>query len=283
NWFPVKERAKANSAWLVGLMVGPMIGVPLIAAIVGSNGWRVSFYVLAGISLIPLVLLAFLAPDTPRQSRFTNQAEVDYIEAGSVTATAEATGSTWSFVKKLDFWLVVVAFLASSSMFWGGMTWLPTYLNVARKFSWAEMGLLASLPYLLGAITTLLFGIIADRFVKKAIFPTIALSGAALSILAAALVPHNLGSALLLGLAFAFIGTGLSSYWTIMQNNVGRASVGAAAGVMNGVAQIGSAFIPTIVGALIGTAGAYTNGLLFLVCMGLLGAICAVILLVRGK
>jgi sugar phosphate permease len=283
NWFPLKERGKANSAWLVGLMVGPMLGVPLIAALVKADGWRYSFYVLAAISLIPMILIAFLAPDHPTQSRFTNQAEVAHIQSDAVATGDTPARADWSFLKSGNFWLIVVAYLASSSMFWGTMTWLPTYLSVARKFAWAQMGFLASLPYLLGAATVLIFGAVADRFVKKAIFPTVALTGTALSILAAALVSDNVTSALLMAVAFAFLGSGLSSYWTIMQNTVHRGSVGAAAGVLNGVAQIGSAFIPTIVGILIGTAGAYTNGLLFLVVMGAVGAVSAGVLMARGK
>jgi len=286
NWFPLKERGKANSAWIVGLMVGPMVGVPLIAALIKANGWRVSFYVLAGISLIPLILIALFAPDHPGQSRFVNQAEIDYIKADVPieAAGSEAdAGSVWGFLRSADFWLLVVAYLCSSSVFWGSMTWLPTYLSVARKFSWAQMGFFASLPYLLGAATVLIFGVVADRFVRKAVFPTIALAGAAASILAGALVQDNLGSALLITLALGFLGIGFSSYWTILQGSVSRSRVGAAAGVLNGVSQFGSAFVPTIVGALIGTAGAYAVGLVFLVGMGALGAICAGVLVARGK
>jgi MFS family permease len=283
NWFPLGERSKANSAWLVGLMVGPMLGNPLIAWIVGVSDWRMSFYVLAGISLIPLILIALLAPDTPRQSSHVNAAELAYIENGSPSPTGAAT---WSFLRQGDFWLVTIAFLASSSMFWGCIAWLPIYLKVARGFSWTAMGLLSSLPFLCATITVLVFGVVADRREKKAVFPTIALAGTALSILAASLVADNLGSALLLILAFAFLGSGVPSYWTIMQNNVARPSIGIAAGVLNGVSQIGSAFIPTIVGALVGTANAsghWASGLAFLVGMGLLGAACSLALMLRGK
>jgi len=283
NWFPMRERAKANSAWLVGLMVGPMLGNPLIGWLVSVSSWQMSFYVLAGISLIPLILIALLAPDTPRQSRYVNAAELAYIEAG---APAPAGPATWSFLMRGDFWLVTIAFLASSSMFWGCVAWLPTYLKVARDFSWGAMGLLSAMPFLCAAITVLVFGAVADRCTKKAVFPMVALAGAALCILAASLVADNMNSALFLILAFAFLGSGIPSYWTIMQNNVPRPSIGIAAGVLNGVSQIGSAFIPVIVGALVGTANAsghWAAGLAFLVLMGLLGAACSLALMLRGK
>ncbi len=37
NWFPLHERARANSIWAVGLMVGPAIAVPLCSALL-QNG-----------------------------------------------------------------------------------------------------------------------------------------------------------------------------------------------------------------------------------------------------
>ena len=172
--------------------------------------------------------------------------------------------------------------MCSSSVFWGTIGWLPNYLRIARGFSFAELGFLVSLPYILGAITVVVFGAIADRFTHRAIFPTIALFGAAVCVFLGATVTSNLGSALILSLSMGFIGVGLSSYWTMMQNIVSHDSVGMAAGVMNGVSQILSAFVPTIVGAMIAfTGGNYSAGLMFLVGAGLLGGICMAVCTVK--
>lgn len=288
NWFPLRERGKANSAWLVGLMVGPMLGNPLITWIIGGQGWRASFWWLAAFSLIPLSLVWFFTRDTPEESPHANEAEVRYIRDNSGTKTTqiegEHAGGRWHFLTDWRYWLIVLAFTASASMFWGTVAWLPSYLKVARGFTWAQMGLLSSLPYLLGAITVLVFGAIADRYAKKGIFPTIALTGAAVSIFSAANVSDNMSSALLMSLALAFIGVGLSCYWTMMQGLVQRSSVGQAAGVMNGVSQFASAFIPTIMGAIVGTATAAGNwygALVTLAGVGLVGAILMLILTVK--
>ena len=67
-----------------------------------------------------------------------------------------------------------------------------------------------------------------------------------------------------------------------MQNIVSKEAVGTAAGIMNGVASFGSAFIPTIVGYLIELSGGnYTSGLMFLVAMGSLGGLCSAALALR--
>ena len=64
----------------------------------------------------------------------------------------------------------------------------------------------------------------------------------------------------------------------------GLARVGQAAGVMNGVSQFASAFIPTIMGAIVGTATAAGNwygALVTLAGVGLVGAILMLILTVK--
>jgi sugar phosphate permease len=290
NWFPPAERGKANSAWLLGIMVGPMLSIPLITVLVQSSGWRFSFAVLCALSFLPLALIWFFAADKPSQSGFVNAAELEHIESGlraerEKAAEAAAAGQSSvarGFLADYRFWLVTIAFMCSASMFWGTMAWLPSYLKNARNFAWKEMGSLATLPYVLGAVTIVVFGVIADRTARKAIFPTIALFGAATCIYMGATVSDNVTSAYFMSAAIGFIGVGLASYWTIMQNIVETRTVGSAAGVMNGVASFGSAGVPFVIGYLIEkTGGNYTAGLLFLVILGALGGVCALALAAR--
>lgn len=288
NWFPPSERVRANSAWLVGIMVGPALAMPMVSMFVSNSGWRASFFFLIAISLIPMALVWFFTADQPRQSKMANKAEVDYIERGlqaesaAHAAKAATTGGvSKKFYLDYQFWMITFAFLCSASMFWGTMAWLPSYLKVARNFTWAQMGSLSSLPYILGTVTVLLFGYIADRSSRKAIFPMIALGGAAFSIYMGANVADNVTSAYFMSAAIGSLGIGLASYWAIMQTIVPSSSIGSAAGIMNGVASIGSAFVPTIVGFFIQASGSYVGGLMFLVGMGALGAVCSLILTLK--
>lgn len=289
NWFPPAERARANSAWVLGIMIGPMVSIPLISAIVHSSGWRMSFAVLAALSLVPLGLIWFFTADTPRKSRLANDAERDLIEKGLEAEQAAAAVAAQSrheaersFLADYRFWLVTAAFMCSASMFWGTTAWLPSYLKVVRNFSWSEMGSLATLPYVLGAIAVVVSGLVADKTTHKALFPTVALAGAATSIYLGATVADNVTSAYCMSATIGFIGLGLASYWTIMQNIVPVRTVGSAAGVMNGVTSLGSAAVPALVGWLIQqTGGSYTAGLFSLVVIGLIGGVCSLVLALK--
>ncbi|HMN57764.1 MAG TPA: MFS transporter [Ottowia sp.] len=185
----------------------------------------------------------------------------------------------------MRYWLIVVAFLCSAGMFWGVLAWLPAYLKTARGFSWAQMGSLATLPYVAGVVTIIIAGIVADRMQRnKAILPVIALFGAAAGIWASVHAADNTTSALAMTAAIASLGIGLATYWTMMQAIVAKASVGVAAGVMNGVASLGSAGIPALVGYLIASnGGSFTAGLSFLVALGVVGGLCMLVLFVTRR
>ena len=279
NWFLPRERARANSAWLLGIMIGPMIAMPLLSALVSSHGWRTSFFMLALLSLLPLILVWYFTADRPGESARVGSLELAHIETGLAREAAQmaalAPAGQASFLRDFRFWLVVVAFLCSASIFWGTMAWLPSYLKVVRGFTWAQMGNLTTLPYVLGAINVLVFGFLADVLKRKSTFPMIALLGAAACLYAGAHADDNYLSAYYLSGAIGFLGIGLASYWTVMQGIVDPAHVGTAAGVMNGVASLGSALMPMAVGYLIERTGSYSSGLNFLVAMGALGAACA--------
>ncbi|WHZ12028.1 MAG: putative MFS-type transporter [Burkholderiaceae bacterium] len=274
NWFPPSERARANSAWLLGITVGPMIAIPMITAVVAGAGWRASFFVLVLLSLIPLTLVWFFTSDEPRGSRFANAAEVEYIEAG---LRAEQQGAPSGQLS--------MAFLCSAGMFWGVLAWLPAYLKTARGFSWAQMGSLATLPYVAGVVTIIIAGVVADRMQRnKAILPVIALFGAAAGIWVSVHAASNTASALAITAAIASLGIGLATYWTMMQAIVAKSSVGVAAGVMNGVASLGSAGIPALVGYLIASnGGSFTAGLSFLVALGVVGGLCMLVLFIARR
>ncbi|WP_434510141.1 MFS transporter [Desulfitobacterium sp. AusDCA] len=288
NWFPIRERGKANSAWLLGLFVGPAIAMPIFVQLTTNWGWRSTFTTLALVGLIPLLLIAVLTKDRPSVSKLTNQQEIDYIKNGSDLSTsssaeAETEGTLKNlFLKDYRFWFLTIAYLGSSSIWWGTMAWLPSYLKTIRNFSFAQLGSLASLPYILGAITVIVCGYWSDRTGKRTVFGAVGLTLASLFILFGAKAQDNYISAYLLSCGIGSIGIGIHSFWSALQNITPPRQLGAASGILNGVAQFGSAFIPTVIGFFIQlSGGSYNGGLFFLVGLGLMGAALMAVLAVK--
>lgn len=289
NWFPPHERGKANAVWLVGLMIGPAFAMPFFTWAIQGFGWRSTFFVLVAFGLLPLILLWFWTTDYPREHKGVNKAERDLIEAGQkaekeLEAQAGHT-SVWEdmkvFIFNYRFWLLTIFYFCLASIFWGMLAWLPSYLKVARGFSWAAMGAWASLPYLLGIVSVLFFGYLSDKVGRRAPFAAISMIGAAAGIYFGAYAPDNNTAAILLSLGIASIGIGLPSSWSLLQQIVPGRAIGAGAGMMNGISNGGSAFAPVLIGFFISVTGSYIGGLMFLVGLGLLGAFCMTILSVQ--
>jgi sugar phosphate permease len=284
HWFPPKQRGKANAVWLVGLMVGPAIAMPFFTWIIHTLGWRPTFFVLASIGLVPLALLWFFTTDHPRQNRWISSAEREAIEAGlkaELEAEAAVSGQAAgmkAFVGNYRFWLLTVFYTCFASVWWGTMTWLPSYLKEARGFSWAAMGAWASLPYCLGTINVILFGWLSDRLGRRAPFAALSMLGAAAGIYFGAHAPDNNTAAILISLGIASIAIGLPSVWTLLQQIVPGRSVGAGAGMMNGVSNGGSALAPVAIGFFISITGGFMGGLMFLVALTLIGFACMSVL-----
>ena len=286
NWFPPHERGKANGVWLIGLMAGPAFAMPFFTWVVSSWGWRPSFFVLGALGLIPLALLWFYVTDRPREHKGVNSAELEYIESAlEVEAAEEAKLKTESLSQRLSsfvfnyrFWLLTVNYFCIACVWWGTMAWLPSYLKAARGFSWAQMGAMSSLPYVLGGISILFFGHLADKLGRRAPFIAIAHLGSALGIYFGAMATDNITAAILISMGIASVAIGLPSSWSILQQIVPGKAIGAGAGMMNGLSNGGSAFAPVLIGFFISLTGNYIGGLMFLVGVAIIGCICMAVL-----
>jgi sugar phosphate permease len=289
NWFPPGERGKANAVWLVGLMAGPAVAMPFFSWIIKALGWRPTFFVLAAMGLVPLALLWLFTTDHPRRQRRISRAELDAIEAGlKAEREAEAAAGKLSFSSNIKafignyrFWLLTVFYCCFASVWWGTMSWLPSYLKEARGFSWKAMGAWASLPYWIGVANIVIFGYLTDRIGRRAPFAAFSMLGAAAGIYFGAHAPDNTTAAILISLGIASIAIGLPAIWTLLQQIVPARAVGAGAGMMNGVANGGSALAPVAIGFFISVTGGYMGGLMFLVGLTLIGFVCMAVLAVQ--
>lgn len=181
--------------------------MPVSAWIVSNWGWRVTFYVLAALSFIPMFLLWQYVTDTPRQNKRINKAELDYIEdalksesAGEEVKTERLSQRLASFCCNYRFWVVVVHYMSFTCIWWGMMTWMPSYLKTARGFSWSAMGMLSSLPYVISLITLWCFSHIADKIGRRAQFVAVGFLVSAICIYSGAYVRDNMTSAILLSI-----------------------------------------------------------------------------------
>ena len=284
-WFPPSERGGANAIWTSGQRVGMTFAVPLLTLTLSLWGWRSVFFLQAALILILVIpSIWFLTGDAPEVMARVGIRERNYIteSRGSERAKREGGSSHLSdLLRTYRFWLMVIYHFAILATLSGLTTWLPKYLRDERGFNLRGMVLFASLPYLGSFLSSLVFGFLSDRLGRRAILCTLSLSGSAISIGLAALVPGAVVSGLLMVLGMILWGMGTPVYYAIMQNIIPGPIMATGIGIDNGLANFGSAMAPAVIGFLIAATGSYAAGLLFISVLGLIGAVGAAVLAVQ--
>lgn len=185
------------------------------------------------------------------------------------------------FIFNYRYWLLIVYYSCHASIFWGIMSWLPSYLKLARGFSWAAMGIWSSVSYVFATLSVILVGYLSDKVGRRAPFNVMSMSLAAAGMYFGALADNNIASVALISLANAALGLGMPISWAILQEMVPAKAIGTGAGIMNGCSNGIAAFSPVLIGLFISLTGGYIGGLMFIVVMALLAATCAVVLVIQ--
>lgn len=287
NWFPIQERGRANAAWIIGQSLAPAAAMPLFTYIIGSYGWRESFHVALVITIIPLFLFWFYTTDKPKTHKKVNSLELKHIEEGLAKENEDSVikETLWQrikqFITNYRYWLLVYWYVSLNFVFWGMVSWLPSYLKTARGFSWSEMGWLSSLPFLAAIITKAFAGWFADRTGRCAPILCAAMVLGGLGTYLAVIAPGKYLAAALLIISFGFGNMAAPAAWTLLQGLVNGKSLSTAGGTMNAIAAFCSSTSPVLIGLVISMTGSYDGGLFMLVGAALLAAGAAAVLALK--
>jgi MFS family permease len=156
---------------------------------------------------------------------------------------------------------------------WGSyfyLSWLHTYLVNGRGLTEQEMGLLSTLPFILGACANLVGGWTSDRLSRRIglrngrrLIGALGLLGGAVCVLATALTTGKLTGVILLAVGYGCMDFMLPSAWATCMDLGGRYS-GAVSGAMNSAGHIGGFSSSVLFGYLVRDYGSY-NAPLFVI------------------
>lgn len=274
KWFPKQERARANAIWFIGTSLAPAIAMPVFAWMIATTGWRSSFWFCVLIGVLPLYLVWFHTTDTPAENKKVNAAELAHIEAGLEKESAEGS-MFWENVKILAvnyrFWLLVIYYGVHNFVYWGLLTWLPTYLKTARGFSWTEMGVLASMPFVLSIIMKLIGGWASDWLGRRAPFSVIATFGSAVGLYLTTVVTDNYAAAAAICFGMGVLTLGAPMAFTMLQEMVPSRAISMGAGAMNGFSFCFASLGPLFIGYSISLTGGFEGAFYLLIAMALVG------------
>jgi MFS transporter, ACS family, D-galactonate transporter len=283
-WLPARERCRGAVIIDGGAPLGTAFGGLIIATLMGTfHSWRWAF-VIAGLGTMAAGLLAYwYIRDTPREQPAANEAEVRYIESEhakeDALLVAGQVGRTTilAFLRFRSFWGMVLGWLGFDLVFYGLVSWAPSYLAQARHLNLSAIG--GSLFVIFGAgfVGELCGGFLADHWKSRGGSPNtvmrtlLGISGTltTLSTLLLGFVADPLIAVALLASTLFFLRwAGL--YWSIPATLTDRGRAGILGGMMNLVGNIGGIAVPIIVGLIVQATSSYFLALMFFTASGVL-------------
>lgn len=279
-WLASSERGRGAVLMDCGGPLGVALGGLLIAYLIAVFGsWRTAFFI-AGIATLAMAWLAWrYLRDDPAIHPGVNAAELARINEGRSTSVAEAAkaGVQGLGIARRSLAGILLGRASWAMVFFGLLTWGPSYLAQARGFDIKGIGAATFVIFLCGAAGSLVGGFLCDLLVRKGVRRGLAAKGllscsGLVALLAFLLLPQltdPYAAVALLSLTAFFLMWG-SLYWSLPALLAAPARVGLIGGVMNLAGSLGGIAVPILVGLLLQHLGGYPAVLgFFALCSGL--------------
>ncbi|MDC7831500.1 MULTISPECIES: MFS transporter [Pseudomonas] len=279
-WLASSERGRGAVLMDCGGPLGVALGGLLIAYLIAVFGsWRTAFFI-AGIATLAMAWLAWrYLRDDPATHPGVNAAELARINEGRTTSVAQAAkaGARGLGIARRSLAGILIGRASWAMVFFGLLTWGPSYLAQARGFDIKGIGAATFVIFLCGAVGSLVGGFLCDLLVRKGVRRGLAAKGllscsGLVALVAFLLLPHltdPYAAVALLSLTAFFLMWG-SLYWSFPALLAAPARVGLIGGVMNLAGSLGGIAVPILVGLLLQHLGGYPAVLgFFALCSGL--------------
>lgn len=263
-WMPPTERGFAQGITHSFARLGGAVTPPIVLVIVAAYGWRESFWILGGVSLVWTVLFVWLFRNTPLEHKWVKPAELKEIGIDAAEMKKAAAGKTpWRQMFK-RMWLVTFVDFCYGWSLWVFLTWLPSYLKDARGFDMKQLALFTALPLMAGVVGDTLGGVISDyiykktgnlKFARRSLL-VVGLGGALAFIVPAIYTDTAITAVILLAASFFFLELTNAVLWSLPLDIAGKFA-GTAGGMMNTGFGVAGMISPVVFGYLIQTTGSY--------------------------
>jgi MFS transporter, ACS family, D-galactonate transporter len=247
--FNAEHRGRANGLISAGWATGPAIGTLVGGLLVAHIGWRWFFAVLGAASLLWLPAWLRWMPRGPGlpESEKTHPAGIPEI------------------LRQRSAWGTFIGLFCFNYLWYFLITWLPFYLVKQRGFSLQTMSFVGSSAFFALAISVLICGWMADRWIAKTGDATLVLKffcggGLAISSIAFLAVflihDHTIAMGILI---FSCMALGMCSpnLWTMTQILAGAQTAGRWTGLENFCGNIAGIVGPLLVGVIVDRTGEF--------------------------
>jgi sugar phosphate permease len=265
DWFPVKSRGVPLGLLNASSSLGPALAPPLLTALMLAFGWRPMFVLMGAAGVA--VATAWTALYRDPQAAGVAREELDAIREGEAGRAGAARPALWgALLKTPTTWALIGGLFGIVYVTWLYVSWLPSYLETARRQSTAATGWLAALPQAFGFLGACLGGFGSDALARLRVDPTLsrkiptvagllAAAGFTAAAPLASSLPVSLG--LMSAALFCAYGAGSCS-WALGATLAPPDAVATLESISNVGGSLGGALAPLLTGVIVQRTGAYT-------------------------
>ncbi|MHC8354334.1 MFS transporter [Pseudomonas sp. LB3P81] len=258
NWFPDKERGRANAIVIMFVPLAGIISAPLSGWIISALDWRMLFIIEGLLSAVVMVLWLLTVSDRPQEAKWISRGERDYLittlreEQRAIQDKQVKSVSLKAVLGDRTMWHLIALNFFYQAGIYGYTLWLPTILKELTHSGMGMVGMLAILPYLGAMFGMLLFSNLSDRSGKRKVFIVVPLASFALCLFISVTLREHIwwSFAALVGCG-VFLQSAAGVFWTIPAKLFSAKVAGGARGMINALGNLGGFCGPYIVGVLI--------------------------------
>ena len=276
--FVEQERGLAIGLYMTGTKIGPAIGTPLAAWLIGLYDWRVMFV------LVGLGGMLWLTPWLSLVKNDDAQIAKAVVkkEGGSAVPFGRVMASpvTWGTIIASFCYMYFVYFC---------MTWMPAYFIERRHLSIGKMGLYIFFSFGGLAIVAAAAGWTADLLIGRGLNPvtvrkwfTIAGFAVACTELIGARASSLEAAVVFAIVSLSGLGLATANYWALTQTLIPAAAIGRISGIQNCACSCAGIAAPIITGWLLQKTGSYEVPMVAIVVVLVVGVL-SYLLMIREK
>ncbi|MCP2379227.1 MFS transporter [Cutibacterium modestum] len=268
NWFPLKERARANSLWMCCLPLSSVLISPITGILLDHFSWRTVLFVEGVPPLIWAIVWLLVVSNHPRDATWADGAEREYIEAELAADEAskpvidsDGKGGYLAAARSPHVWQLIVIYLCFMGGFYGYTLWLPTVVKgLVSGSSASSVGLITAIPYIFAVVGMLAVSSWSDRTGDRRMAIAVPLFIGAVALTIGQLVHNPIVNIVLLVIVAIGVYSPYGPYWAVPGAYLRIEVLAGGLGLINALGNLGGFLGPYLVGWLADLTGSAATG-----------------------
>jgi ACS family D-galactonate transporter-like MFS transporter len=268
-WFPRYERALATAIFDAAAKFSNVIGVPLVALVVVTFGWRWAFGVTAVLSFLYFLAFFFFYRDPSAHSRLSEE-ERAYIRSGGATPEGAAESGEFAMLgyllRNVKVWGLTIGFSAYGYTFYLFLTWLPDYLVRSMHMDILKSAGFTAIPWAFATVSDLVVGgWLIDRLIARGhdetlVRKTVLIGGMVLglAVLGAPFTTDPRWAVAWISIALSGLAAAAPVGWSIPSLIAPRGGTGTIGGIMNFFNNMMGVVAPIVTGYIVAATQSFS-------------------------